>query len=133
MYRVSPFTYVVGAVLTAAIAHAPVRCSPLELRRFAPPAGMNCGAYLEQYVTTAGGYVENPAASDECAYCVLAGTDGFLASVGIRSGDLWRDFGIIWAYVGVNVLAALALYWLLRVPRKARLKHASVERVGAGL
>lgn len=91
MYRVSPFTYVVGAVLTAAIVHAPVRCSPLQPRRFAPPAGMNCGVYLERYVATAGGYAENPAASDEYAYCVLAGADGFLASVGTKSGDLRRD------------------------------------------
>lgn len=39
----------------------------------------------------------------------------------------------MWAYVGVNVLGAQALCYLLRVPRKARVKHAGEERAGAEL
>lgn len=32
----------------------------------------------------------------------------------------WRDFGIIWAYVVVNIVGAIGLYWIFRVPKKPR-------------
>lgn len=33
----------------------------------------------------------------------------------------WRDFGLLWAYVVFNIIAAVGIYWLARVVRTFRL------------
>jgi ABC-type multidrug transport system permease subunit len=43
-----------------------------------------------------------------------------LDSLGIRYEDRWRNFGLMWVFVLVNVVAALGLYWLARVPKGKR-------------
>jgi ABC-type multidrug transport system permease subunit len=31
--------------------------------------------------------------------------------------DHWRNIGVLFAYVGFNIVAAVFLYWLCRVPK----------------
>ena len=38
----------------------------------------------------------------------------------------WRDFGILWAYLIVNIVGACSFYWYFRVP-----KHAGKEPVSS--
>ena len=77
---------------------------------------------MEPYMQLAGGAVSNPGATDLCEFCALATTDAFLASVDVFYVDRWRNFGLMWVYVLFNLAAALFLYWLARVPKKAGLK-----------
>jgi ATP-binding cassette subfamily G (WHITE) protein 2 (PDR) len=127
MYRLSPYTYLVSAILSIGIANTAVKCSPLELLRFEPLPNTTCGAYMVPYVEQLGGYLNNPNATTECEFCVIADTNTFLSSVGVDYGDRWRNFGILWGYVVFNVLVAVLLYWGFRVPKK-RKQQALVEK-----
>ncbi|POS78197.1 hypothetical protein DHEL01_v203413 [Diaporthe helianthi] len=115
MYRVSPITYIVSAMLSAGVARNTVTCSDLELLVFQPRANQTCAQYLESFPV---GAVYNPSATENCQYCPMASTDQFLASIDTFYDNRYRDYGLIWAYIVFNVFAAFFVYWLLRVPKK---------------
>ena len=116
MYRVSPFTYLVEGILTVAVANTPVICGPEEYVHVQPsPSGSSCYDYLGPYLSLAGGYLQNPNATSDCAFCSIDSTNTFLGEFALNYDNRWRDFGIMWVYVVVNVLAAVAFYWLIRV------------------
>ncbi|KAL2847099.1 ABC-2 type transporter-domain-containing protein [Aspergillus pseudodeflectus] len=117
MYRVSPLTYLISGMLSAGLAKTPVTCNDVELVPVQPANGQNCADYLAAYMQVAGGEVYNPNATENCQFCPMASSDAFLASVGSDYGDRWRNFGLMWVYILFNVAAAVALYWLLRVPK----------------
>lgn len=123
MYRVSPFTYLVSGMLSTAVAHTDLVCAENELLLLNAPPGRTCGEYLGPYLNATGGYLR-PGTEDssQCKICPLQNTDQYLAQVNISYSDSWRDYGIIWAYIFFNVLAAIFLYWLARVPKKRNLK-----------
>jgi ATP-binding cassette subfamily G (WHITE) protein 2 (PDR) len=118
MYRVSPFTYLASAMLSTAVANTNVVCAANEILRFDPPNGYTCGEYMKNYMAIAGGYLQNPEAAENCGFCSIADTNAFLAGVGAKYEDRWRNFGIMWAFIIFNIFAALGLYWLVRVPKK---------------
>ncbi|VEU20288.1 DEKNAAC101162 [Brettanomyces naardenensis] len=118
MYRVSPFTYWVSSMLSTGIGRSAVHCLPNELVSFPPPEGMTCGAYMEKYISAAGGYLEDSNATQTCEFCSLSSTDTYLASLHISYDNRWRDWGIFFCYVVINELFMLSLYWLVRVPKK---------------
>ncbi|KAK2764595.1 hypothetical protein FQN54_009290 [Arachnomyces sp. PD_36] len=118
MYRVSPFTYLVSAVLSTGLSGAPAECSDIEVSRIAPPMGQTCSEYLAPYLkfaTTTN--LINPESTTECQLCAISQTDDFLAQVSISHDDVWRNVGILFAYVVINIFGAIAFYWLLRVPK----------------
>jgi ATP-binding cassette, subfamily G (WHITE), member 2, PDR len=125
MYRVSPFTYLVSALLSTAVSGTQVVCDNVELLRFDPPANYTCKEYLGLYVQTLGGYVSNPDATTNCGLCTMSSTDTFLATVSIYWKDAWRNLGFMWAYIVFNISAALLLYWVARVPKTKRAKAVS--------
>ena len=135
MYRVSPLTYLVGAMLSTGVARNAVSCSQLEILRFRPPqsANVSCGEYMGPYQQMAGGTILNPSSTDACEFCPLAETDSFLASVNIFYSERWRNYGIMWAYIVFNVLAALALYWLARVPKKSMKEALAKAKLHIGI
>ncbi|KAF2723016.1 hypothetical protein K431DRAFT_311408 [Polychaeton citri CBS 116435] len=118
MYRVSPFTYWVGAMAAAMLAGREVQCATNELNIFNPPSGETCQSYLASYLAQAPGVLENPDATTACRYCGITSADQFLAGVNIYWSERWRNFGLVWAYVGFNVVVAVFVYWFFRV-RKA--------------
>ncbi|KAH7400176.1 ABC-2 type transporter-domain-containing protein [Cadophora sp. MPI-SDFR-AT-0126] len=120
MYRVSPFTYLVSGILSTSLTNVPVECSEIELLHFDPLPEQTCGTYMSDYLQTAGGYVTNPDATSSCAYCPLSNTDAFLKLVHSEYNERWRNFGILWVYVLVNIIGALFFYWLVRVPKKGK-------------
>ena len=127
MYRVSPFTYLVEGILTASVAGAPLTCATNEFLHFDPPSGQSCGDYMAKYIEAAGGYLLDTNATSRCEFCQVKDTDAFLAGVGLHFSNAWRDFGLIFVYVGFNIVAALFIYWLARVP-----KSAAKRRGGGG-
>ncbi|KAL4876947.1 ABC-2 type transporter-domain-containing protein [Aspergillus karnatakaensis] len=122
MYRVSPFTYMVSGMLSTAISGTSVVCDSIETLNMDPPSGSTCYEYLNPFVESFGGAIQNPNATSECAYCPMAKTDDFLASVMSYWGDAWRNFGLIWVYIAFNIVAAIGIYWLARVPKTPRKK-----------
>ncbi|KAK4892314.1 Multidrug resistance protein [Elasticomyces elasticus] len=117
MYRVNPFTYLVSSLLSASLGAAPVKCAENEFQRFSPPDGQTCGEYLQNYLSTAGGYVQDLEATINCQYCRMRSTNDFLTELGINYGNRWRDWGIMCTFIVFNICAALFLYWLMRVPK----------------
>ncbi|KAK7227522.1 hypothetical protein V2G26_015525 [Clonostachys chloroleuca] len=112
MFPVSPATYLVGGVMSAAIAGANVTCSAAEILQLIPPASLTCGAFLLEFADAAGGLLLNPESTDECRYCPLRTTDQFLSRFEIYINDSWRNFGLLWVYILFNVGCAMGLYWL---------------------
>ncbi|KAH8879760.1 hypothetical protein GQ53DRAFT_738241 [Thozetella sp. PMI_491] len=117
MYRVSPFSYLVSAMLSTGLANAKVQCSVTEYVTIQPPAGQTCEKYLLDYVNTAGGYLVNRDATKDCSYCPMEDTNMFLTSISSDYSLRWRDFGIGMAFIVFNIAASLFLYWMVRVPK----------------
>jgi ATP-binding cassette subfamily G (WHITE) protein 2 (PDR) len=118
MYRVSPFTYLVSAILSVGVANTTVRCSAIELLHFDPLPNTTCASYMSSYISSDGGYLTNPGAIADCTFCPLSDTNTFLNQLDSNYSDRWRNFGLLWVYVVFNVGMAVLLYWLLRVPKK---------------
>lgn len=118
MYRLSPFTYYVSSVLSTGLANTEVQCSSIEFLKLSPPAGQTCGNYLQSYIKAAGGKLTNPTATENCQYCPVADTNTFLRSVNISFDDCWRNIGILFLFIAVNIFGAIGLYWLIRVPKQ---------------
>lgn len=126
MYRVNPFTYLVSGLMSATLGDAPAFCAENEYQRFSAPANMTCREYLALYISAAGGYVDNPqvqgGGDEQCRFCQIENTDQFLKNVNVEFGNRWRDFGFLWVYVVVNVVGAVGIYWLCRVPKGRKRK-----------
>jgi ATP-binding cassette, subfamily G (WHITE), member 2, PDR len=130
MYRVSPFTYLVDAMLSTGVANTNVTCAANEYLHFDPVDG-NCGTYMQKYIDGFGGYLENPGAQNNCSFCTIRSTNVFLASVSSHYSNRWRNFGIMWVFVIFNVVAALGLYWWVRMPKGTkRGKEEKEEKKG---
>jgi ATP-binding cassette, subfamily G (WHITE), member 2, PDR len=117
MYRLSPFTYLVDAMLSVAVANAAVVCAANEFRQFLAPAGQTCGEYMNDYIAGAGGYLEDPNATGTCSYCSFSSTNEFLSAISSSYSHLWRNYGIIWVFIIFNAFMAVFMYWLVRVPK----------------
>ncbi|KAH8730719.1 ABC-2 type transporter-domain-containing protein [Phaeosphaeriaceae sp. PMI808] len=123
MYRISPFTYLVSGMLSVGLANNSVTCSAVEMIKFEPRAGETCEKYMTPYMAVAGGYVDNPTDMSACRFCSVKDTNVFLKGISSDYNLAWRNFGILWAYVIFNIVAALALYWLIRMPKNTKAKN----------
>lgn len=122
MYRLSPFTYLVDGMLAVGLANQRVTCADNELLEFQPRQGSTCGAYIRPYQQAAGGYLIDENATSDCQFCALDNTNTFLTSVSSSYDTRWRNFGILWAFIIFNIIGAVAIYWLARVPKGAKKK-----------
>jgi len=127
MYYVSPFTYLLSGMLSTAVANTDIVCAANEILTMQPPPGWTCAEYLNEYVSMAGGYIVDGNATDECGFCSMASTNQFLTAVSTPYSEAWRNLGIVWIYIVVNVLGALFLYWLFRVPKKINSEREKKE------
>lgn len=127
MYRVSPFTYMIAGMLSVGVANTDVVCAASELLHFEPTDGQTCQEYTDPYKAFAGGYVENGNATTDCTYCAMGDTNVFLGALHAEYDKVWRNFGILWAYVIFNIAAALFFYWLARVPKVKKAKNEATK------
>ncbi|KAK2926104.1 AAA ATPase domain [Fusarium oxysporum f. sp. vasinfectum] len=118
MYRVSPLTYLIGAMISNGVGKQELTCSEIEFLQFQTPENLTCGEYVGQFVQAVGGTLSNPGSNQTCLYCPIASTDTYLTTMSIRYSERWRNFGLLWAFIVFDVIAALAAYWLIRVPKK---------------
>ncbi|KAH6974077.1 ABC-2 type transporter [Ilyonectria destructans] len=117
MYRVSPFSYWVAAMVSTVLHDREVTCSDTETSIFDPPAGQTCGQYLADYLETVPGQLQNSDATEKCQYCSLQVADQYLVGNDIYWSERWRNFGIVWAFVVFNIFIATATYYLFRVKK----------------
>jgi len=128
MYRVSPFTYLIDGMLSTAVANTRVICADNELLHFAPPSGKTCAEYMQPYISSFGGYLTDPSSTTQCSFCQISDTNAFLATISVDYGRVWRNFGILWAFIVFNIAGAVVIYWLARVPKDGRKRHVSKKR-----
>lgn len=117
MYRVSPFTYLVSAMLSTGVSGNNAICENVEFLTFDPPANMTCQSYMQSYIDEAGGYLQDKYATSNCNFCSIDETDNFLKQIHSSYSDAWRNFGLMWVYIVFNIAAAVSIYWLARVPK----------------
>ncbi|KAL4754751.1 hypothetical protein BDW72DRAFT_200447 [Aspergillus terricola var. indicus] len=118
MYRGSPFTYLVSAMLSTGLSGTDVECEPVEYLTFAPPDSQTCGDYMQAYIDEVqSGYLLDPDATSQCSFCSMDKTDTFLLSVDSTFDEAWRNFGLMWFYILFNIADAVFIYWLARVPK----------------
>lgn len=114
-----------SGVLSTGLSGAEVTCADIELHTVVPPAGQTCASYLDPYVKALHGKLINPESTAECKVCPIASTDQFLSGLSIRYSDHARNISILFANVGFNIVMALFLYWLVRVPKHGSRKGDS--------
>lgn len=68
------------------------------------------------------GSLANPNAASDCQFCEMTTTNTFLAQVNSNYDLRWRNFGLLWVFIIFNIVAAVFLYWLARVPKGSRVK-----------
>ncbi|KAK7732284.1 ATP-binding cassette transporter snq2 [Cytospora paraplurivora] len=103
MYWLTPFHYLLEAFLAVAIHDQPVQCADKEFARFSPPPGQSCDSYAASYVSQAGGYLQTASdGSGICEYCQYATGDQFGASFSVYYSHIWRNFGIVCAFIVFN-------------------------------
>lgn len=128
MYRCNPFTYLVDGLMATALARAPASCAANELLVFQPESGGGtCGQYMAPYINVYGGMLSNPNATENCQYCRITETDTFLSAVNIDFSLVWRNWGILWAFIVFNAVGAVLLYWIFRVPKKTSKKSTGTN------
>ncbi|OAL35851.1 hypothetical protein AYO20_04757 [Fonsecaea nubica] len=116
MYRVSPFTYLIGGWAGTGLANRAVVCAKNELAVFDPPTGQTCGQYLSAYLDGgAPGSLLNPSATASCEYCSIRNSNQFLEQSWIHPSDKYRNLGIMFAYIAFNIFSAFSLYYIFRV------------------
>ncbi|GMF49935.1 unnamed protein product [[Candida] boidinii] len=118
MYRVSPFTYWIAGVLTTGLGDSPVECSDHEFVEFETFPLLTCGEYMAPFIDVIGGYLKDANSTDICTYCKMSNTNAFLTSISAFKDQKWRNFGIFWVYIVVNIAATILIYYLFRVPKK---------------
>ncbi|EGW31336.1 drug resistance protein 1 [Spathaspora passalidarum NRRL Y-27907] len=119
MYRANPFTYITQAILAVGLANTNVVCAPQEYVSINPPANYTCDQFMGPYISKAGGYVLTDE-NGQCQFCQMDSTNEFLATVGSYFHQRWRNYGIFVAFIGINVILSIFLYWLARVPKGNR-------------
>ena len=115
MYNVSPFTYVVQALVTSLVHDKKVVCGEHEFNVMDPPSGQSCGQYLETYISNNTGYLINPEATEDCKYCPYLYQEEAVARFNIKWDYRWRNFGFMWVYICFNIFAMLSSYYVMRV------------------
>jgi len=123
MYRCNPFSYLVSAILSVALANSDVTCDYNELLRFKPEDGQTCGEYMQTYMSFAGGYLISNDTTVTCEFCTVASTNVYLQQVGADYSKKSRDIGIFVCFIAINIIGTIFFYWLARVPKTSRQKN----------
>ena len=111
MYWVTPFQFLLDGFLSVATHGRPVKCASNEFARFTPPPNQSCQSYTQAFIRQAGGYVQT-GANGICEFCQYANGDEFAKGFNVHYGQKWRNFGILWAFVGFNFAVVFFCSWV---------------------
>ncbi|KAL2148073.1 hypothetical protein VTH82DRAFT_2479 [Thermothelomyces myriococcoides] len=116
IYYLNPSSYWVAGVLSATLAGRAVRCTPAEAAHFNPPSGQTCLEFAGDFVRQAGrGYLLNPDATSDCAYCPYVDGTEYLESIGISPDTKWRNFGIFLVFCVTNWMLVYFFIYTVRI------------------
>jgi len=116
MYRLSPYTYLIEALVGQAVGKHDITCAPVEFVKLNPPSGQTCGSYMQQYISDIGGYLTDPNATSDCEFCSVRTTDEFLsANFNIQDFHHWRNLGFVLAFIIFNVSCIYIFTYFFRI------------------
>ncbi|KAF9925726.1 hypothetical protein FBU30_004522 [Linnemannia zychae] len=107
MYWIDPYHYVIEGLVAAQLYNVPVECKEDEFLIFKAPIGQTCGQYAAEFMKTAAGYIGNPFDYDTCKYCTYSKGQDFYAGLSMDYGNRWRNLGIMFIYLGFNVVMVI--------------------------
>ncbi|KAF8126758.1 ABC-2 type transporter-domain-containing protein [Boletus edulis] len=123
MYRVSPYTYLIEGLVSQILSGQPVQCSATEFAVIQPPSGYSCASYLDPFISSAGGYLQNPDAGSNCLYCSASTADAWLYRMfNIQYAHRWRNVGLFCAFIVFNICAMFAFTYIFRIRSYGRSK-----------
>ncbi|KAJ4289885.1 hypothetical protein N0V90_011218 [Kalmusia sp. IMI 367209] len=111
-YYVSPFTWLVSALMTTGTHGVLVRCAPAEINVFQPPQGKTCGEYAGAFANSTMASIYNPDAIQDCEFCSVSVADVYLSSLNMVYGDRWRNIGLLFIYIIFNILVFTVGFYL---------------------
>lgn len=115
-YYVSPFTWLVSAMMSVGVHGVPVQCADAETNIFQPPEGQTCGDYAGGFVNASMAALYNPTADKNCQFCQYSVADGYLAALNMSYDDRWRNFGFLVAYTVFNVAMFSCVFYIFSGP-----------------
>ena len=127
MYRVSPFTYFTQSLIATSLGNADVVCANKEFLHFPPPANSTCAEYMQTYIDSSGGYLRNENSTTSCEFCTMSSTNAFLTGIHADFDLRWRNWGIFFCYIFINMILAVFIYWLARVPKSKQKVNVQTE------
>lgn len=104
LYRLNPFTYLVGGMMETELSGLTVECISGEFQTFMLPENKTCMNYAGEFLETAVGYFQNPQSTGTCAYCPFENGDGFISQFGLSATNRWRDLGIFAGFCGSTLV-----------------------------
>ncbi|KAI1475138.1 ABC transporter [Daldinia eschscholtzii] len=116
MYRATPLSYYMSAIMSTGLSGANITCSDKDILQLDPAPGQSCGSYN----MTSTILFSDPEDLKGCRVCMSGSTDSLLANFGIYYRDRWWQWGVTIVYNVINVILAVLLYWMVRVPKKPR-------------
>ncbi|CAN9268425.1 unnamed protein product [Alternaria sp. RS040] len=115
-YYVSPFTWLVSAMMSTGVHDVPVQCTAAETNVFQPPQGQTCGDYAGAFANASMAILYNPDASQDCQFCQFAVADVYLGALNMSYDDRWRNFGFLIVYTAFNVAVFTLGFYLYSGP-----------------
>ncbi|KAF9099132.1 hypothetical protein BGX23_003725 [Mortierella sp. AD031] len=104
MYWLDPYHYVIEGLVAAQLYNVPVICESDEYSIFNPPLGQTCKEYAAEFLKTASGYIHNENATSGCEYCTYSAGQDFYHGLSMDYANRWRNVGIMFIYLAVNVV-----------------------------
>ncbi|WVF72570.1 hypothetical protein IAT40_007387 [Kwoniella sp. CBS 6097] len=122
LYWINPFNYLIGGLVSRIVWNIDVQCAEEEFGVFDPPQGQTCGQYMQTFLSSNPGYLQDPSATSQCKYCSYSKGYEYLATLNLTDKlDGWRDIGI----TALFVLSSYGLVFLLLKLRTKASKTAS--------
>ncbi|KAF8305589.1 hypothetical protein DL93DRAFT_2172546 [Clavulina sp. PMI_390] len=118
MYQLDPFTRLISGLIVNEMHGLQVQCTSSEFSVFNPPSGQQCYDYAQSYISSVGGYINNPNATSACEYCAYASGDEFYKAINISFGNRWRDIGIFIGFVAFNIILTITASRFLRFAKR---------------
>lgn len=95
MYHLTPFTYLIEGLVVNALGGVEIKCTAEQFNILTPPAGVDCLAYLEPFVTGGSGYAQ--VVNGVCSYCPYKNGDQFFEQLNMSFSHRYRDAGFLWS------------------------------------
>ncbi|KAI6015643.1 pleiotropic drug resistance ABC transporter [Pisolithus marmoratus] len=118
LYQIDPFTRMLSAMLSTELHGLPIVCASDEFSVFNPPSNQTCFEWAGEFVSSFGGYLNNPNATSACQYCQYKVGDEYFTPLNISFSNRWRDVFILFAYFVFNIVATIFASRFLRYAKR---------------